>query len=99
MNSYPIGAVVRCKGTFTQNSTAIDPTTVQFKQRTSAGTITTYTYGTDSQLVKDGTGLYHVDVSVTAGGVWSYRFVGTGNAAAANEAEFFVNSSDFGVNG
>ena len=99
MNTYPLGAVVRANCAFTTNSAADDPTTVQAKIRTPSGTITAYIYGTDAQLIRDSIGNYHVDISATAAGVWSYRFIGTGTGQAANETEFYVQASDFGTTG
>lgn len=101
MNSYALGAQVKTAVTFTVSGMATDPTTVQAKIRQPNGTITTYTYGTDPQLARDSAGVYHVIITTTAGGVWSYRFLtgATGPCVAANEAEFFVQFSDFGASG
>lgn len=99
LNSYPIGAEVNMSASFVVSGVATDPTTVQAKIRQPNGTITTYTYGTDASLVRDNIGVYHVTVIVSGAGVWSYRFIGTGVCAAAYEAEFFVQPSDFGASG
>jgi len=99
MNSYPLGLPVRCACSFTAAGILTDPSTVQAKIRAPDGTITTYRYLTDTELVRDSTGVFHVDVVTTLGGTWAYRFISTGTAEAANEAEFFVQFSDFGVNG
>lgn len=99
MNSYPISEPVHLTVTFaTSGGTATDPTTITCKQRNPAGTITTNTYG-DGVLLRDGAGLYHLDLTPTTAGVWSYRWIGTGALVAASEAEFYVQPSDFGVNG
>lgn len=99
MNSYPLGAVVRVTGTFATNGVGDDPATVQAKVRQPNGSITTYTYGSSTGIYRDGIGVYHVDISTTLAGVWSYRFVGSGTGQAASEAEFFVQASDFGASG
>lgn len=94
MNAYKVGASVRCSAVFTNDlGAAVDPSTVTFRLRTPAGTVTSYAYGTDAQLVKDATGNYHVDLSASQAGRWTYRFEGTGAAPSADEAQFAVESS------
>lgn len=95
-NSYDQKDLIRCSATFTDSGgTAVDPTTVIFKFKTPAAAITTYTYGVDSELVKDDTGLYHVDVDANASGTWYYRFESTGTGQAADEAQFEIYESEF----
>jgi hypothetical protein len=94
MNSYVKGQLVRCRGSYTDESgVAVDPTTVTAKVQTPSGTITTYTY--PATVVKDSTGHYHVDVSVTTAGLWYYRFESTGMYQAAGEAHFDVSTGVF----
>lgn len=96
MTEYVVGNVVRCSNTFTDIAgTEIDPTTVAFKVQNPAGTITTYTYPTDPQLVKDSVGNYHVDISADSEGTWYYRFYSTGTGKAAFEGKFAVINSVF----
>lgn len=95
MNEYTKGAKVRCKGKFYLDGALTDPSGVLFKFQNPAGTETTYTYGVDGALVKDSTGIYHVDLSVTTKGVWAYRWESTGAAQSANEGEFYVRKSEF----
>ena len=95
-NSYDRGHLVRCDVQFKNAAgTFTDPTAILFKFRTPANLATTYTYGTDSQLVKDSTGKYHVDLSMTQEGDWYYRFEGTGALQAASEKNFKVRDSVF----
>lgn len=93
---YDIGDEVRCSVTFTdQDGNDADPGTVEFKYQQPDGTETTYTYGTDPEVVKSSTGNYHVDVSVTAAGYWYYRWEGTGVVQSASEAWFVARRSEF----
>lgn len=95
-NTYDIGDVVRVTATFTNSSgAAADPTAILMKQKDPTPTTTTYTYLTDVALVKDSTGVYHVDVYPTIAGTWYYRFEGTGTVQAASENSFIVNPSKF----
>jgi len=99
-NKYDIGDSVRCSAVWTDaDSTATDPDVVRFKLKTPAGTVTTYVYGTDSELVRDSVGNYHVDVDVTAiPGAWYYRFEGEtsgGIGQGADETWFTVKKSEF----
>jgi hypothetical protein len=96
--AYDKGDLVRCRATFRDpedNDAYVDPAVVKFKFKTPAGATTTYTYGTDVQLVKDSTGKYHVDVDANAAGQWSYRFEATGALQAAQEGVFTVNAGAF----
>lgn len=95
-NEYDKGDLVRCTGTFTNAAgTATDPATVNFKMASPSGTVTTYVYLTDAQLVKDSTGVYHVDVDGSVEGTWHFRFYATGSGQAASEGTFIVHKSHF----
>jgi hypothetical protein len=72
-----------------------DPTTLTFTLLDPGGTETTYTYGTDAEIVKTSTGDYYIDVTPTQGGRWYYRWVSTGTAAGAKEGNFTVQASPF----
>jgi len=94
--AFDKGDLVRCTGTFTNGAGAgVDPTAVLFKVKMPGGTITTYTYGTGAEVVRDSTGVYHVDVDANAAGEWYYRFYSTGTGQAAEEARFSVDGSEF----
>jgi hypothetical protein len=91
LNQYEVGDLLRYSGEFRNSGgTLIDPTTVTFKARNPAGTITSYLYGTDAQVVKDSTGIYHVDWSLTSAGKWYFRIESTGTGQAADEEEVLV---------
>lgn len=96
-NPYTKGQLVRVKGVFTNtdSGSAIDPTTVQVKYEDPDGTKITLTYGVDSALIKDSVGNYHADLNANKTGIWVYRFESTGVGQAANEREFYVQSTDF----
>lgn len=85
--SYPYGSTFRLSATFTNASgKADDPTTVivSVKAPGRSGATTTKTYPTDAEVVRDGTGAYHYDVTMSEGGTWTYRFEGTGAVKAAS---------------
>jgi ferredoxin-NADP reductase len=77
----------------TRCSVPIDPTTVRFSVRDPNGTVTTYLYGTDVQIVKSSTGNYYVDVNGNSDGYWVYRFYSSGTGQAAAESGFYVTSN------
>jgi hypothetical protein len=96
MNTYDIGAVVRSSVAFTDLAgTAVDPGGVTFKMKSPLGTITTYVFPADTQVVKDSTGKYHVDVEPDRQGIWSVRWAGTGANKSASESGFQVGESQF----
>lgn len=96
MKTYDNGDLVRCSAAFTNSDgEAVDPTAVIFKVKTPAGTETTYTYGTDAELVRDSAGNYHIDVDANESGIWIYRCYSTGTGQAADEEHFSVRITEF----
>lgn len=94
--SYSVGDLIRISGTFTNAAgVATDPTAVFAKYKDPSGNVTTLTYPTDAALVKDSTGVYHVDINADEWGWWYYRFYSTGTGQAANESRFEIESSSF----
>lgn len=91
------GQPIRLTTAFTDAVTElpIDPTTLEFDVKKPCGSKTTYTYGTDTELVKDSTGNYHIDVTPDIPGRWFFRWVSTGTGAGATEGFFNVQKSRF----
>lgn len=89
------GTRVRVSVVFTDvNGASVDPTTVRVKWRAPGGAATTWTYGTDAEVVRDSAGNYHADLDTsTAPGIWRYRWESTGAGQAAAESQFTVSSS------
>lgn len=93
MNLYQKGELVRIAGTFTTLAGAAqDPSTVSLKVTKPSGTTTTYAYNPGT-IVKDGTGLYHLDVSADEVGRWYYTWISTGTGQAAENGEFMVEAT------
>ena len=94
--NYDVGDSIRCSVEFKDtDDVLIDPTSISFKLKLPSGSIVTYVYGTDAQLVKDSTGKYHVDVDISSAGIYYYRFIGTGAVKAAGESKFSIKTSNF----
>jgi len=92
--AYDVGDRVRFSATFKDiNGTAMDPTTITFKIKSPSGTTTTYVYGQNGELVRTGTGTYRVDFDMTEGGVWNYRWEGSGALVVAEEGQVTVKFS------
>lgn len=91
MNSYPIGATVRISTTspFTVGATPTDPTTVTLTIRKGDGAETDYTYA-DGEVTRSSAGSFYKDVLLDVAGVLSYRWTGTGAAAAVDEDSLYV---------
>jgi len=81
MQKFRIGRRLRLKCRFTVSDTLTDPTAITFRMVTSAGT-TNYTYGSDAELVKEGTGIYYVDWTVATASAHSWWMKGTGTVVA-----------------
>lgn len=85
---YLAGDLVRVSATFETSGIPTDPTTVVFKYKSPSGAITTWTFGVNSQVVKDGLGIYRADIDVNAGGTWYFRWEGTGAVQGAIQDSF-----------
>jgi len=92
-NFYDCGDVVRVTASFTDiSSNPADPTGVTLRVKQPDATMNVHTYPGD--ITKDGTGIYHFDLSITESGDWYYRFEGTGAVQAAAETLFHVYRSN-----
>lgn len=77
-------------------STLTDPTTLTLKVKEPDGNILTYTFGSgDGVIVQESTGKFHADLICTESGTYTYRWQGSGVAAAAEEVQFRVRKSNF----
>ena len=91
MDAYDLGDTRRLSAAFTvagNSPPATDPTTLTFKMREPDGTVTTYVYVTDAEVVRDSLGNFHVDWLLAQVGRHTYRWVDTGTAAEADTGEF-----------
>lgn len=59
----------------------VDPDTLTLNVREPGGTVTTYEYGVDAIIVRDGVGVFHADIPLTATGMWVIEW------ATTNEGE------------
>lgn len=57
------------------------------------GASTTYTHGTDAELVNAEAGSYYIDITPNKPGLWRYAFISDGNGQAMDEGAFFVRDS------
>lgn len=92
MNNFYSGSLVKCSAEFKNSAgTLVDPTTVKFQFLAPNGQSDEYIYGTDTELVKTGTGAYYVYLPVDAVGVWNFRFAGSGVVGrSATQGQFNV---------
>ncbi|MFQ5592168.1 MAG: hypothetical protein ACE5HE_13475 [Phycisphaerae bacterium] len=66
-----------------------DPTTVTLSVEDPSGNVDSYTYA-GAGVTQQATGIYYKEVAIDEAGTWQYRWVGTGDCAAAEEGEFEV---------
>lgn len=79
---------VRLTASFNVDGTPTNPAAVTLTVKKPSGALVT------PAPVNDGPGAYHADVTLDyVPGVWHYRWVGTGAAAAAEEGRFTVRAS------
>lgn len=95
-NSYEVGDRVEITtSTVFQNAagTPFDPDTVTFEVKDPAGTTTSYVYGTDAEVTKNGTGDYSCTIDVDTAGTWRYYIIGeqsSGENRGADQGYFKV---------
>jgi hypothetical protein len=90
INYYKLGQKVRCTVNFTVSGVLTDPTTVTCKVMDPSGNVLTYAYPAAPELVKESTGIYHIDVIADEKKQWNFRFEGTGTCTAVEESTFGV---------
>lgn len=78
-----------------EDNVLTDPTVLTFKMLEPDEVETEYVYGTDAEVVKDSTGIYHVYWDCTQQGVHYWRYEATGTVVAAEEAHFYIRESKF----
>lgn len=76
------------------NGAAADPTTVVFAYQVGSNPVQEVTYGTPTAwgaIVRDSTGVYHVDIDTTGqAGTWTWTWVGTGAVQVRTEGQLVV---------
>jgi uncharacterized protein YfaS (alpha-2-macroglobulin family) len=95
MANYDYGDLVNLTANFQTGGVDVDPTAVYCQVMNPAGSVVTYAYGTDEELVKDNAGDYHLEVNANQAGRWRYRWYSTGTGQAADEGSFYVANSRF----
>lgn len=86
---FYVGQGVRASLEFKNSANAlVDPSIPKVSVKRPDGTNSVYTYPSSSELVKDSTGKYHIDIDVTLGGDWYIKGVGTGGITVATEIAF-----------
>lgn len=98
MSKFKVGQSVRSTAEFravAPPKPLTDPTTVKFKLRAPDGVETVKTFGVDVEVVKDATGRYHCDFTVTKKGDYVARWTGEGSLVTADEAIVEVEGSQF----
>lgn len=79
-----------------EDGTLVNPTTVVLKWMDPAGTISTYTYGTDSNIARSATGRYYAIVTPTSAGRWHFSWASTGtNLNSRSDGVVSVIRSEF----
>lgn len=95
-SEYPLGTIVTVTGEWDVGTTPTDPVNVLLIVQDPVGIETTYTYdGTTAPIVKDSVGRYHADLKPPSGGLWLYKWVGTGGGAEGSRAGQFYIQPDF----
>lgn len=91
MSSYIPGQIAKLTVTFSQDSVAVDPTTVAIKIKKPDETVATYSY--PASITKSAVGSYAYSLDLTTAGTWWYRWYSTGVGQTAVEGSIEVSTS------
>lgn len=81
---YYSGQQVTISGTFTVAGTYTDPNTASLTITVPGSGNVTYSYPADGEVVRDDTGLYYVNYTLTHPGLHRFYWYATGGVNAAN---------------
>lgn len=96
LKEFDLGDAPRAFGEFRNFAGVLtDPTTVKVSIKKPDATVTTKTYGTDGDVIKQSTGIYYIDINADTTGTWAFRWFSIGTGQAASEQRFRVRQSDF----
>lgn len=96
MSVYYGGSEVKFTATFkNDDGDETDPSTIVFKIKSPNEDTDSYTYGTDSEVVRVSTGVYSYQQVVSTVGEWFYRWSGDGAVNAAIEGSIHVRPTEF----
>jgi hypothetical protein len=82
---YTIGEQVRIRAECKVATVFTDPTTLTFKYKPPTGAIVSKVYGVDTEVVRDSTGNFHIDLTLSQEGSYSMRWEATGAVVGADE--------------
>lgn len=94
-DSYDVGELVVASDDIDVDGVLTDPGTLTVSYRKPDGTEVSKVYGTNAEVVRDGTGMYHIDITTDSAGEWAVRFASTGLGHGARELSFHVRTSRF----
>ena len=96
ITEYPLGTVVTVHGEWDVAGQPEDPTTVTLVVQDPLGIETSTVYPA-APIIKDSTGRYHADLVPDDGGLWHYRWEGSGLASGAQDGQFWIAASFVGA--
>ena len=92
---YVVGQKPRFLGSFRLGKVLTDPNQVKFIYQVPRDPAPTLlVYGVDAALVREGVGLYHVDLSLIEPGTWHWRYESTGTVESAQQGSFRVKAEN-----
>lgn len=97
--AYDVGDKIRLKATFTNvDGVPTNPSSMFFRYEHPGppSAVVTKTWNVDGEVVNDGPGVFHLDLSIDEKGTWRYYTKGTGTVQAASPVKTFqVNDQGF----
>lgn len=92
MKKHDLGSLVRVTAEFrdVETRTLLDPDEVNLSILSPSNVLTTYTYNSGDEVIKDDVGIYYSDISAEEDGRYYYRWWSTGIGQAAVEKYFDV---------
>lgn len=91
------GASVLFKSTYTDPDTGdpVDPGSVEIQVKKADGSAkVSYVFGTDTEVTKDGVGLFRAVIPAGDAGLYNYRWEGGGSVQAIAQGSFTVQANN-----
>lgn len=88
MTKYYVGDSITANGSFDAEGVATDPTTVTLKVLDPSGEEFVYVY--PDTINRAAAGRFYVNFAVDTDGVWTWKWIATGDAPGVQEGRWYV---------
>jgi len=95
LSTFDVGEPVQLQAEIKVDDVLTDPSSLQVQVKDPDGTVVSFTWPGDSEVVRDSVGLFRFDFPVLIAGRHVYRYNAIGLAEGVEEKSFLVKESEF----